>query len=168
MSNCYVMSYNGKQAEEHGKPLTNIDRLVMIVSDPLLHSEFLFSVRRNAISYSVTLRDDSGDQKGCRFKKIRYTHPERWNKLLLPMTDVQEDRAYKKAVELEGLPYDTIGVASLKTGLIKENPDKYWCSEVVAELIKAAYEWGNDFIPSTLSPNDLYFRVLYELNKTCI
>ena len=145
MSNCNLMSYNAKRAEQYGKPLTPINRLVFAVSDPLTHSEFKFSSRFSSRyryrSFSFTLQDDGVG----RFKDILYSHSERWDRLILPMTDEQEDRAYEKALELVGLPYDTIGVASLKTGLIKQDPDKYWCSEAVGELIKAAYQWGDDF-----------------------
>lgn len=162
MADCFLMSYNAKQAESYGKPLTAVNRLVMTVSDPLTHSEFRFSARNNNASHSATMQDKPN---GCRTKLIQYSHPERWVPLILPMTDGQEDRAYSKAFQLCGCPYDFVGVASLKTGLIKQDPDKYWCSECVGELIKAAYEWGDDFIPSTLTPNDLYFEVLHRLGK---
>jgi hypothetical protein len=85
------------------------------------------------------------------------------------MTDQQEDRAWLKSRELLGKPYDLIGVASLGSGwdIIKPDPDKEWCSENSAEQIKAAYQYGDDFIPHSFHPTGLFFemfRRLYDAN----
>ena len=62
----------------------------------------------------------------------------------LYMSNEQEDMAWAKAHELDGKEYDLVGLASFGTdwNIIKEDPDKYWCSETCAELIKAAYAYG--------------------------
>jgi hypothetical protein len=103
-----------------------------------------------------------GDFNGARFLDIDFTvHPERWVNLLLPMTDEQEDRGYNMAKVLDGMPYDTVGVTSLATSwnIIEPNPQALWCSEDVAEIIKEAYEYGDDFKPDTFAPLGLFIEM---------
>ena len=154
MTNFMIRFYDARQAVKDGKPLTAIDYLIMSVSDPLVHCEAYF-VKDNE-SFSASMR---GERKGCGWADIQYSHPRRWIDIPFELTEPQLDRAYNRARDLDGAPYDTIGVASLKSGIIKENPDKYWCSEVCAELVKAALLLGDDFIPSTFSPNGLFFEL---------
>ena len=167
--NCFLRSYNAKRAERFGKKPSIAQNLILVCSNPLSHTEFQFSSRYNDISFSATLEDGDG---GCRFKDIVYSdHPERWDTIELPFTDEEEDRAHNRALELEGKEYDLIGLLSIPTGnVIKEDADKYWCSETVAELVKRAYsmrwpEYDIDFIPSSFTPVTLFFEMLYRLNK---
>jgi len=83
------------------------------------------------------------------------------------MTDAQEDRGYARAVEINGMPYDKIGVTSLATGwnIIQPNPNALWCSEDVAEIIKAAYEYGDDFVPDKFAPLGLFFEMYRRVNE---
>jgi hypothetical protein len=139
----------------------------MIVSDPFAHTEFQFSDRHNGVSHSATMQGKDGRDE-ARFLPIDYLkHPERWVSLILPMTDKQEDRGYARAWEINGMPYDTIGVTSLATGwnIIKPDPDKIWCSEDGAEIIKASYEYGSDFMPDTFDPRGLFIEMYRRVTK---
>lgn len=157
--NCVLRSYNARRAEASGKNLTLVDKIILMRSDPLVHAEYEFSRRHEGISWSATMQDGANC---CRFKKILYSHPERWTNLVLAMTDEQEDRAYERAVELEGMPYDLIGLGSFATDhpIIKPHPDKYWCSEACAELIVAGYEL-DDLVPSAYHPVGLFFEMFH-------
>ncbi len=161
MSNCILWAYNAREAVKHGKRLTAVQRAIMVVSDPLTHTELQFSERFSGLSFSSTIQ---GGDKGVRFKHIEYSHPERWVKMLLPMTNEQEDRGIEYANSIDGKPYDLIGVASLasKVKLIKPHPDKYWCNEADGGVIKAAYEYGDEFKPDQMHPVSLWFR-MYQL-----
>jgi len=161
MADCIYWSYDAVAAKEGGKDFSATDIIIMRRSARLIHTEFQFSPRNNSESFSSTLRDG---EKGCRFESIDYTkHPERWNKIVLPMTNVQEDVAYCRAEDLEGCKYDLIGLASFASSLniIKEHPDKYWCTEAVLELCKAAYGW--DIVPHHYHPLSGFFEVYSRL-----
>jgi hypothetical protein len=157
---CKIRTYNARQARLFGVKMTPTDNIVCLVSDPQTHCEFQFSERYKNISFSSTLTN--GD-KGCRFKDIGYSHPEYWDTLILPMTDEEEDRAYARALELDGKLYDLIGVAGLASehNIIKQDPNKYWCSEAVAELIIAGKPRSLNFVPSFYTPRALFFEVFH-------
>ena len=161
---CILQSWNARRAVNYGGKLTAVDQIILIKSDPMTHSEFEFSSRNDGISFSATMRDN---QDCCRFMDISYSHPNRWTSLVLPMTDEQEDRAYARAAKLNGMGYDLIGLGSFGTkwDIIKPHPDKLWCSEACAELIKAAYGYGDDFVPHFYSPTSLYFEMVHRLAK---
>ena len=164
MADCILRSYDARNAKKFGKKMTDVQKIIMIVSDPLAHTEFEFSERHDSVSHSATMQ---GDFNGARFLNIDFTeHPERWISLLLPMTDEQEDRGYNMAKVLDGMPYDTVGVTSLATSwnIIKPNPNALWCSEDVAEIIKEAYGYGDDFVPDTFSPLGLFFEMFRRMN----
>lgn len=163
MANCILWAYNAREAVRHGKRLTAVQRAILIISDPLTHTEFQFSGRHDELSFSSTIQD--GDN-GVRFKDIEYSHPERWVRLLLPMNNEREDRGWAYAKSIEGKPYDLIGVVSLasKVKLIKPHPDKYWCNEADGGVIKAAYGYGREFRPDTMHPVSLWFRMYQLIN----
>jgi hypothetical protein len=166
MANCILRSYDAVNALKHGKEMTNVQKIIMIVSDPFAHSEFEFSSRHDNVSHSATMQ---GDFDGARFLPIDYSkHPERWISLILPMTNEQEDRGYNMAKVLDGMPYDTVGVTSLATGwnIIKPNPNALWCSEDVAEIIKESYGYGEDFKPDTFDPLDLFIEMYRRVAMT--
>jgi len=104
------MSYNAKQAQLDGKPLTMTDRLIMLRSN-LTHSEFRFSNRYGGISFSFTMADGAN---GARFKAIKYSHPKRWEKDVIPLTDEQEDMIFKEACRLVDVPVDFLALANVK------------------------------------------------------
>ena len=159
---CYLMSFDVKAARKDGKKMTAVDLLIERFSR-LIHAEFRFSYRHNGISFSSTM---AGDDNGTRFKQIEYSHPNRWVPLILPMTNKTEDRAWDKANEIVGKPYDFVGVSARATGLglIKPAGGAYWCNKTCAELIKAAYGYGDDFVPDSGLPDDLFFDMLRRLH----
>jgi hypothetical protein len=143
------------------KVLEGTDWLILKFSWPDTHCEFQFSAKYSNVSFSSTLRDGA---KGCRFKQIDYTaNPERWNTLIVPLTDEQEVAAFAKANEINGCEYDLIGLLHLETGLAKTDPDKYWCSEAVAELLKAAGKFLVDS-PDQYTPAALFDEIFYWLS----
>ena len=157
MADCIVWTYDAIAAKADGKPLSFIDRLIMLRSKPYIHDEFQFSERYDDVSFSATMQDKA---RCCRFKKIRYSHPQRWKQQVIPMTDKQEDRAYKKACELEDKKYDLLGLLSFGTRwrIIVPHRDRYWCAEAVATLVVAGRH-SFDLIPDTLHPLALVERL---------
>jgi hypothetical protein len=158
--------WNARQALKDGKDLTVSDRAIMVVSDPLVHTEFDFSDRiisTGYSSFSATMRNDADC---CRFENIDFRkYPKRWAGLVLPMTAEQELKGYEYAKSIEGKPYDFKGLLSLTTewDIIKPNPNAYWCSEADGGVIKACYGWGEDFIPHEYHPTGLFFEVYHRL-----
>jgi hypothetical protein len=162
---CILQNYNARRAARYGKKLSETDRVTLLRSDPHTHTEFQFSPRYSGISFSATTADGSNC---CRFKPIEYSHPERWDSLVLPMTDVQEGRARRRADEIEGKSYDLIGLLSHTSDLeiIKPHPDKYWCNEACGELIIAAYDWNrDDFRPDKFTPSGMLFEIIFRLKQ---
>ncbi len=101
---CTLEFYNGKIAKAEGKPLGVSGWLIRLRSWPFIHVEVIFSSRYGGISWSCTLRDGC---KCCRFKLIDYTkHPERWEGVVVPFTDEEEDRAWEMACSMADLPDD--------------------------------------------------------------
>jgi len=152
--------YNAIRAEKLGKPLTKVDRLILLRSSPHVHTEIQFSSRYDGVSFSATMQDGSNC---CRFKQITYTHPERWDTLFIPCTEAQEDKGMARAKEIEGCKYDLIGLLSFATELniIKPHPDKYWCNEVCGEVIIAVKDY--DFKPDSLTPTGLFFEIFHRI-----
>jgi hypothetical protein len=139
MANIIQKSYNARRAEMFGKKLTAIDKLIMLRSPIWTHTEVQFSQRYGGVSFSATMQDNANC---CRFKQIEYTHQaERWDDVIIPMNDEQEDMAYAKAKELEGTPYDLVGLLSHVTPLDIIHPHKVnkWCTETVTIVIGAGW-----------------------------
>ena len=139
--NCYLKSYNHRRAVKHGKKNDLVGRLILMRSDPWVHSELQFSKRKGLISFSATMQDNI---KCARFKDIWYhEHPERWDTVEIPMTDTQEDFLYRQAAMMAGnVKYDLWGLLSFGTPwrIVKPDPDKMWCSEIVGHLIRMAHK----------------------------
>ena len=97
MNNCYIKSYNLVRAAMFGKKPTFVQWLISQRSTPHVHDEFQFSARHDNISFSATMMYDA---KCARFKQITYSHPERWDTVIVPMTDDEEDLAWAEAKRL--------------------------------------------------------------------
>jgi hypothetical protein len=161
MGICAIHSFN-VQGDPEYKP-TAVDKVIMLRSNPLVHTEWQFSPRYNNVSFSATRADGSNC---CRFSPITYSTPKRWVSQYLGLSDESEDKAYRKAKELEGMPYDLLGLLGFISdcNLIKENPNAYWCNETVGELLKASLDlvWLK---PAQYTPTTFYFVVNELLNK---
>lgn len=131
-----IQSYNYIRAEFFGKKPTLSNRIIGLRSRPHIHNEAQFSDLFDSISCSATRMDGN-----CvRFKRIGYSHAtERWDTIDVPMSPEHENRAYAKAQELEGMPYDLIGQLCHITPLRIWRPlkKKIWCSKAVAKIIYA-------------------------------
>jgi hypothetical protein len=90
---------------------------------------------------------------GVSFKKINFSHADRWETIVLgKMTKGEIRAAYDFACAMQGQGYDFRGVVSY-WGVFKrrnDDPDKWWCSEACAIVAK--------FRPYHLSPNELMFE----------
>ncbi len=157
MADCIVWTYDAIAAKADGKPLSFVDRLIMFRSKPYTHTEFQFSERFDNVSFSATMKDKA---RCCRFKDIKYTHPQRWKKHIIPMSDTEEDLAFQKAKEIEWLKYDLLGLSSfiiMKWRIVRPSKLKYWCSECVACLLVVAKRLN--LIPDELHPLGLVERL---------
>ena len=138
MSACKIQSYNCIRAAIFGKKPTWLNRIISLRSKPQVHTEFQFSRRYNGISFSATKQEGSNC---ARFKAIWYSHAkERWDTVIVPMTDEEEDMAYLEAQYLEGTAYDLAGQLChlLKLRLWKPSRKKIWCTKAVAKVIYKA------------------------------
>lgn len=96
---------------------------------PYSHSEMIFS---NGLSASASLED-----KGVRFKHIRYSNPHRWDFLPIPDPDGDlEAYAYDWYTEHEGDKYDILGNIRFLIGFVRHSPDERFCSESNLEALK--------------------------------
>ena len=132
-----IRNYNARRAEAYGKELTTVDKMILLRSDPHVHSEFEFSAQYAHRSFSATMREGLNC---ARFDNIDYQlHPERWDTICIPLTPQEEALAFDKAQELEGEPYDLIGLLSKvsKHDIIKPSDNAVWCSETVNMLCVA-------------------------------
>ncbi len=176
MADCKIRSYNAVRAAMFGKKLTKTQWLILRRCGWWTHNEYQYSGRYNSISHSATLADGANCS---RFKLIEYTHPERWDTVIVPMTDEQEDRAFAKAMALSGMlvswddvvqmcldkepvygskavKYDTVGqLCHIFTGLEiwKPTKGKIWCTLDVGKQIYAGgfgfYHWLKQWVKTT-------------------
>lgn len=171
MADCEIKSYNMVRAEIFGKEPTWIQKLISLRSYPHVHSEFKFSSRKDGVSFSATMQDDC---KCARFKQIEYSHEaERWDSVIVPLTDKEEDIAYIEAHVLKGMKYDLMGQIchATKLKIWKPSPDRIWCSKAVARLI---YRARPDFLvflekyklTSELRPDQLDMMARYYFERT--
>jgi hypothetical protein len=152
------LHFNLRKAKAAGYKATFTDWLISLRSNRV-HSEFLFSERYCDLSFSSTMK--SGEN-GPRFKRIIYSHPEYWDRQVIPMTDDEENKAYRFAEFLEKMEfrYDLFGLLSFATPLEIITPVRWrmWCSECVASLIQEAFPDFNGS-PDELTPDGLYIEI---------
>jgi hypothetical protein len=166
MNNCKLRFYNAIRAEAYGKKLDPADVAVLLRSNPHTHVEFQFSERHNWVSFSATMRDGLDC---CRFSDdIDYSvHCERWDTLILPLSDDAEDKAFVEAKRIEGQPYlkglELLSFLS-KKDIIVPNPTHWWCGKTVAQLIRVSMEYDG-FNPTSFVVSDLFFEMFYRLNR---
>jgi hypothetical protein len=94
--------YDAKAAELDGKPMTAVDRLIMLRSN-LTHAEIQFDTNRGEVSFSSTPAECAD---GCRFMYIQYSHPKRWRTLQIQVEDTEEQAAWVKACQLADMETD--------------------------------------------------------------
>lgn len=153
MNKIKIRSYNAIRAKLYGKPLTAIDRLILMRSYPHVHTELQFSERYNCISFSSTNRDGLN---GCRFMEINYSHPERWDTISISVTAEQEEAMYRTAQSLvsQKISYDLVGLMSFATPLsiIMPARNKMWCTEASLTAASAGIKLPSILIPDRTHP----------------
>ena len=109
------------------------------------HVELIFS---DGMSFSSQEKADSdGSNYGVRFKKIEYSHPERWMFLRFPIKN--ESKIRKEASLLIGNKYDWLGILLYQfLPFGKENPKAWYCSECTSYVL--------GFDPYKLNPNTMF------------
>ena len=135
---CKIRSFNAVRAEIFGVKPTFSQRIILLRSQPHVHTEFQFSERYDNISFSATMMEGSNC---ARFKYIKYTHEkEQWDTVIVPMTDEQEDWAYRMALALAGVPYDLMGQLAhiTKFKIWQPSKKKIWCTKAVGRLVYVA------------------------------
>ncbi len=156
MADGKIRSYNYVRAELFGKKPETIDKVIGLRSRPHRHSEYEFSERYSKLSFSSTKQN--GDN-GARFKDIKYSHYlQRWDTVIIPMTDEQEDLAYQEAQDMESMPYDTTGQLChlfkakwwkpSKWDMSKTGPDrgKSHCTRTVTAVVCKGREDFREFL----------------------
>jgi hypothetical protein len=118
------------------------------------HVEIQFS---DGLSFSSDQFDG-----GTRYKRIEYT-PERWEKIPLEITREQEAQMRAFCNREQQCPYDWRGILGFVLPWEKENPTKWFCSEVcLAALQLVGILLG--LVPHKTSPNELYEKLLAYVN----
>ena len=136
--NCKIRSFNAMRAEIFGVKPTLPQRIILLRSQPHVHTEFQFSERYDNVSFSATMMEGSNC---ARFKDIKYSHEaEYWDTVIVPMTNIQEDYVYREALGLVGMPYDLIGQLAhvTKFKIWRPSKKKIWCTRAVGRLVYAA------------------------------
>ena len=166
-----LRAFNARRAVMYGHHLTPIQRAILAKSDPWVHMEIQASDLYCKISFSATMAEGLDC---ARFRDILYTHPEFWDTVEIPMTKREESIAWVEAHEMEGTPYDKVGVLSQATDwdIIKPDPDKTWCSKTCARVIcKAKPAFGEELVrlgytdQYNIDPTDLMMLAMYWFGK---
>jgi len=95
----------------------------------------------------------SGVDGGVRYKKINYSHPERWQFIDFEVTSDEMQDIRQKCDKLVGKLYDFRGIF----GFLLLHPDKiqsdnrWWCSEVVCYVLNIR--------PFRISPNAMFRKL---------
>lgn len=113
------------------------------------HVELVFS---NGISFSSSKRDG-----GTRFKTIDYGN--NWE-IINVQSLYTEDEIFQKAVTLDGLKYDWLGLFLHEfIPLDIEDRKSWWCSEVVCYLLGVEdYNINPNYFYSLIKNNKLTYR----------
>ncbi len=167
MADCIIKSRNAVRAEIFGLKLSFTSKLILLRSTPHDHTEYQFSERYGYISFSSTLQDND---KGTRFKHIQYRHQkERWDDVVVHMTNREEDRAWREATKMLGMGYDLVGQLChvTKSKIWKPSEKKIWCTKAVGRVVYAGrtdfwdflnmFDLTTELIPSQMDIMARYF-----------
>jgi hypothetical protein len=110
------------------------------------HCEIYFPTQNVCIS-------SSGRDGGTRKKVIPYDF--HWDKIVLDKVD--EEKTFNYASQLLGRPYDWVGIIfSQIIDLGYQEPNDYFCSEFVSEVLQDSCGLHLDTQPNRICPNALY------------
>jgi hypothetical protein len=135
-----------------------IDKLIgWYTKGPYCHCEIYFPTQNVCISSSA--RDG-----GTRKKPINFS--SHWDKVVLE--NIDEEKTFNHASQLLGHRYDWVGIIfSQIIDIGYQEPDDYFCSEFVSEVLQDACGLNLCTQPNRISPNKLY-KILQNpcFNKT--
>lgn len=119
------------------------------------HVEFIFS---DGMSFSISGREGIG-----RFKEIDY-NLDHWKIIDIKCTEEQEKTMRDLCILCEGAEYDWIGAFFSITPICIQRPNKYFCSEIVTNILNYAgvvtLGDGCKYSPSRLE-RELSYKMLY-------
>lgn len=146
-----MLSWEFYDARANGAKKTLVQRGILLISDPLVHGETKFS---DGMSFSSQFGE------GPRFKKINYSHPDRWKTIELSWLTMDDELIMKRrarlwcALRIAGLSkYDTQGALGCAiTG--RQDPWDPFCSESMYEILPEA--WKLPCLNYKLHPQRLY------------
>lgn len=140
---CYLAFYKYK------RPIKNFKDLWYRICDEAIryftkgkysHCEIVIKSGKTYLCYSSSIRDG-----GVR-SKFMPLPIDRWNLVPVKLSKRRLDEFYNKT---QGKKYDLIGALGVKIPFLKQNKNKYFCSEWCAELL-------NIENAHKVSPNDLF------------
>ena len=142
--------YIGRDKNPAKRLVTTIIRLA---TGKYSHVELVFPVEL----YKENSFSSSGWDGGVRFKKINYSHPERWRFQRLGEFNAERIAfIYSCAKLYEGKKYATFDVIKrFGFGKPANDPDKFWCSEVCLRVLNDCNMFGKK-IKVTLAPTRMY------------
>jgi hypothetical protein len=127
---------------------TTLDTTVAVLSfGQYSHVELIFS---DGMAFSVSPRD-----KGTRFKKINF-NPEAWDILDTPMVKETEDNIRSLANVFLGYKYDYIGAIFSISPVCIQKDKRFFCSELVTNLLNHCVYYNALGDGCKYSPNKLY------------
>jgi len=125
------------------------------------HTEIEFS---NGLSFSSSSWDKSVDlggnpkPDGTRWKRISYKE-DRWWSYELAMSREEEEKLKVLCTETLNARYDWMGVIKFVVPLVRENPNKWFCSEVCVNRMLLAGFLQSIFRHWFISPNTMAKRL---------
>lgn len=135
---------------------TMLDKIVALFSlGKYSHTEIHFS---NDEAFSISPRENT-----IRFKKID-VNPQRWDSIDINLSIKEELQVYKYCVRLaqRKYKYDYIGALSSPLRLCIQNKNKYFCSEICANILQEQnifqLEKGCKYTPVRLSKEILKIK----------
>lgn len=130
-----LKTYSPNMAALHGKPKTKVDKIIQLRSADV-HNEIQFTDRYGEISFSATMADDC---KCARFKKIAYSHEERWKTVLIPVTAEQEALMFKEACVLADVNNDFLDRRKIMRSCISKDELFYGPDAVKYDLAGVSF-----------------------------
>lgn len=117
------------------------------------HVELQFSDDSSFSSRAIA----SGDGKhrnGTSFANVEYDD-QHWDTISIPVTEDEEKRVHQFCIEQDGEDYDFVGVSAFKLWILHQDPNKWFCSEVVCEALKTL-SILQEVVSHKTSPDALY------------
>lgn len=138
-----------------------VERAIATQDAPYLHSHVeLQFTDDSSFSSRAYASNEEKKHNGTSFANVEY-NDEDWNTLTVPVSAEQEQIVHRFCIGEDGENYDFEGVTAFKVWLLHQDPEKWFCSEVVATALQQI-GWLRELIPSKTSP-DLLFSALKAL-----